>query len=139
MAITLGRSCAVVSVLEGGYGTWDDELGTYDRATLEATYGRMSDARSIDWDLVLKHVGPDGRPRQRHVALRKLGDVCRDDQHATCARRTCRAAAKRRRADSRAARRTRPMVPRAPQTAEWALASCCPHCHGHPRPAGWRR
>ena len=57
----------------------------YDRASLEAMYERVTDARSVDWGLVLKHVGAEGRPRQRHVALRKLGDICRDDQAATCA------------------------------------------------------
>ena len=58
---------------------------TYDRATLEAAYERMTDTRSVDWPLVLRHVGEQGRPRQRHAALRKLGDLCRDDQAAMCA------------------------------------------------------
>ena len=39
----------------------------YDRASLEAMYERVTDARSVDWGLVLKHVGAEGRPRQRHV------------------------------------------------------------------------
>ena len=59
---------------------------TYDRAALESTYSRMTDAQSVDWELVLRHVGPDGRPRQRHTALRKVGDLCRDDQRSMCAR-----------------------------------------------------
>lgn len=59
---------------------------TYDRATLESTYARMTDAQSVDWELVLRHVGVEGRPRQRHMALRKMGDLCRDDQRAMCAR-----------------------------------------------------
>jgi len=59
---------------------------TYDRATLEAAYERMSDAQSVDWELVQRHIGPEGRPRQRHMALRKMGDLCRDEQPAMCAR-----------------------------------------------------
>jgi len=55
---------------------------TYDRATLEATYERMTSARCVEWPLVMQHVGAAGRPRQRHVALRKLGDLCRDDPAA---------------------------------------------------------
>ena len=31
---TVGRDCAIVSVLEGGYGTWDDASGKYDRTSL---------------------------------------------------------------------------------------------------------
>jgi len=56
----------------------------YDRATLEARYASMVDAASLDWGLALRHVGPDGRSRERHAALRKLGDCCRDDQVNMC-------------------------------------------------------
>jgi len=58
----------------------------YDRATLEARYASMADAASLDWGLALRHVGPDGRSRERHAALRKLGDCCRDDQANMCRR-----------------------------------------------------
>ena len=34
LCAAIGKSCPVVSVLEGGYGTWDRKIGTYDRATL---------------------------------------------------------------------------------------------------------
>ncbi len=51
----------------------------YDRVTLAATYSRMVDASSIDWELVQLHLGAQGRPRQRHAALRALGDCCRND------------------------------------------------------------
>ena len=36
----------------------------YDRATLAATYSRMVDASSSDWELVPLHLGAQGRPRQ---------------------------------------------------------------------------
>ena len=53
----------------------------YDRSTLAAAYSCMVDASSIDWELVQLHLGAQGRPRQRHAALRALGDCCRDDQN----------------------------------------------------------
>mmetsp|Transcript_12021 Transcript_12021/g.21352 ORF Transcript_12021/g.21352 Transcript_12021/m.21352 type:complete len:624 (+) Transcript_12021:51-1922(+) len=64
----------------------DDIKTRYDRSTLEATYDRMVSAKTIDWDMCLQHIGRAGRVRQRHAALRKLGDCCRDDQKAVCAR-----------------------------------------------------
>ena len=34
LCAAVGRDCPVVSVLEGGYGCWDQAADTYDRATL---------------------------------------------------------------------------------------------------------
>ena len=34
MCAAVGPKCAIVSVLEGGYGCWDDALGTYNRESL---------------------------------------------------------------------------------------------------------
>ena len=36
LVAAVGARCPVVSVLEGGYGRWDDEAGCYDRAGLAA-------------------------------------------------------------------------------------------------------
>ena len=34
LCATVGKSCGVVSVLEGGYGTWDADEGKFDRSSL---------------------------------------------------------------------------------------------------------
>ena len=44
--------CPVVSVLEGGYGAWDDAAGAYDRASLArgcAAHARALIAHARQW------------------------------------------------------------------------------------------